>query len=227
MAGDEKLGAPVAIFKRKKLMRRVEAMKELVRFHYNRAVSGITPPSEIPYFDPEGVKAFKKQLAKATCYLEFGSGGSTVLADRAGIPSVSVESDRGYAKAVQSQLRGGKVKVLSPNIGITGPWGRPAFRRYAKWRRYIEAPFPMNPFPDFVLVDGRFRVACALATAQQAHAAGAKTCLMFDDYERRTHYHVVEEYFGKPRFAGRAAFFEVGGVAIPQSVIDQSARDFR
>ena len=208
-------------------MRRLTTFKEFVRFHYDRARSGITPPGETPYFDPEGAVAFKKQLAKATHYLEFGSGGSTVLVDRAGIPGVSVESDRGYAKAVRSQLHSGQVEVIWPNIGITGPWGRPAFRSYSKWRRYVEAPFPMSPFPDFVLVDGRFRVACALATAQQAHAAGAKSCLMFDDYARRDHYHWIEEYLGKPRLDGRAAFFEVGGKAIPQSAIEKALRDFR
>ena len=224
---DKALEQTVAIFKRKRFKRRIAAAAEAIRFHGQRMLSGITPPGDEPYFDAQGVEAFKRQLARATCYLEFGSGGSTVLVDRAGIPGTSVESDRGYAKAVRSRLRGGKIRVIWPDIGVTGPWGRPVFRRHSKWRRYIEAPFPMNPFPDFILIDGRFRVACALETADQAHALGVTACLMFDDYAPRTHYHVVEEYFGRPRLVGRAAFFEIGGVAIPRSAIDRSALDFR
>ena len=224
---DKALEQTVAIFKRKRFKRRIAAAAEAIRFHGRRMLSGITPPGDEPYFDAQGVEAFKRQLARATCYLEFGSGGSTVLVDRAGIPGTSVESDRGYAKAVRSRLRGGKIRVIWPDIGVTGPWGRPVFRRHSTWRRYIEAPFPMNPFPDFILIDGRFRVACALETADQAHALGVTACLMFDDYAPRTHYHVVEEYLGRPRLVGRAAFFEIGGVAIPRSAIARSALHFR
>ena len=217
----------MAIFSRKRLIRRVNKVTELVRFYYIRRVSGMPPPEETPYFDAEGLEAFKNEVALASSYLEFGSGGSTVFVDRTGLPCVSVESDAMYAKAVQSQLRGGSVRIICPNIGLVGPWGRPVFRNYAKWRRYIEAPFPLDPFPDFVLVDGRFRVACALETAKQAHARGVISTLMFDDYAKRTYYHSVEEYFGKPCFAGRAAIFKVGRISIPQSAIELSARDPR
>src|SRR3990170_1247881 len=166
----------------RKILRKAGRANDLARFLYTRKVHGLPPPGDMPLFDAEGIELFGTELAKATSYLEFGSGGSTVLVDRAGIPAVSVESDAIYAEAVRSRLTGGRVKILSPDIGLTGEWGTPLFRNHAKWRRYIEAPFPIEPFPDFILIDGRFRVACALAAAKWAHEAGALATLMFDDY---------------------------------------------
>jgi hypothetical protein len=199
----------------------------LVRFLYNRRKNGVPPPKDIPWFDAEGVKAFKAELAKASSYLEYGSGGTTVLADRAGIPTVSVESDPYFAQAVRSTMRGRRVKLLNPNMGLTGFYGTPLLRRKAKSQRYIEAPFPSAPFPDFILIDGRYRVACALAAAKHAHEAGRRATLMFDDYARRGYYHLIEKFLGKPQLRGRAAFFSIGLCAIDQSAIDLAAGDWR
>jgi hypothetical protein len=66
--------------------------------------------------------------------------------------------------------------------------------------------------PDVVLVDGRFRVGCALATAFKT---GREIELYFDDYKRRTQYHAVEEILGKPALIGRMARFEVAPTPIP------------
>jgi hypothetical protein len=210
-----------------RILRKAGRANDLARFLYKRKVHGLQPPGDTPWFDPEGIELFKTELAKATSYLEFGSGGSTVLVDRAGIPAVSVESDPVYAEAVKSRLKGGRVKMLSPDIGLTGEWGTPLFRNHAKWRRYIEAPFPIEPFPDFILVDGRFRVACALQAAKYAHEAGALATLMFDDYAPRPHYHLVESHLGQPRIVGRAALFNIGSTPISQAAIDYNARDYR
>ena len=150
-----------------------------------------------------------------------------MLVDRAGIPAVSVESDRYYARAVRSRMTGGKVELLNPDMGLTGFRGTPLFRKHAKSRRYIEAPFPREPFPDFILVDGRYRAACALLAAKQAHETGQRATLMFDDYARRRYYHWIEEHLGEPQLKGQAAFFDIGSRAIAQSAIDRAARDWR
>lgn len=210
-----------------RIRRKIRQARNLARFLYVRKVHGLTPPADTPYFEPAGVDAFKAELAKASSYLEFGSGGSTVLADRAGIPAVSVESDAIYAKAVRSRLTSGRVRLVTPDIGMTGEWGTPLFRSEAKWRRYVEAPFPIEPFPDFVLVDGRFRVACALKTAQLAFENGKSATLMFDDYMGRPYYHEVETYLREPKIIGRAAFFQIGLVSVPQAAIDLYTKDCR
>jgi|LakMenE18May11ns_1017448.scaffolds.fasta_scaffold9924938_3 hypothetical protein len=60
--------------------------------------------------------------------------------------------------------------------------------------------------PDVVLIDGRFRVACFLASVLSATKF---TQIFFDDYVDRDYYHVVEEIMKPMRFCGRQAIFEV------------------
>lgn len=213
---------------------------DLAKFLYVQRVLGLTAPDE-PHFDDESTVRFKALLAEAPSYMEFGSGGSTVLAGRLGKPTLSIESDRFFARAVRAKLPAGTpVRILDIDIGLTGPWGVPVPgtatpSRVARWRDYIEAPFrhtgSLPSFPAFALVDGRFRRACALATAQAARAAGAATTIMFDDYfpKGREHYHSVETHLGSPERVGRAAFFTIGsdGGAIPAAAIDEAIADYR
>jgi hypothetical protein len=207
--------------------RKISRARDLARFLYHRRKHGVPAPLDTPWFDPEGVEAFKAELAKATSYLEYGSGGSTVLVDRAGIPAVSVEADPYFADAVQSRMTGRQVDLLNPNMGLTGFYGTPLLRRRAKSRRYMEAPYPRAPFPDFILIDGRYRVACALLAAKNANTVGRRAMLMFDDYKRRRYYHWIERHLGAPQLKGRAAFFRIGSRAIDEAAIDLAAGDWR
>jgi hypothetical protein len=206
-----------------------EFVLDVMKFLYVQRVRGFAPPGA-PYFDELSTERFEQRLASARSYLEFGSGGSTVLADKHGIPAVSVESDRYYAAVVHSLLSPQtKVTLLNVAIGITRQWGHPIFRsptkaRLARWRKYSSAPFSTiaaaEVFPDFVLVDGRFRRACVLETTREALLAGVSVTIMFDDYylADRGHYHSVESWLGRPERVGRAAFFEVvpdGSVRLP------------
>ena len=207
------------------LLRKIERAGVFLKFLYAQRVRGLTPPENAPHFDPPGARRFKAELAKASAYLEFGSGGSTLAADAARIPTVTIESDRFYADVVRSRLTGSLVKILTPRMGLTSEWGSPVFSSSAKGRRYVEAPFPLSPFPDFILVDGRYRVACALECARQANLAGKRAVLMFDDYVSRPAYHRVEEKLGKPECEGEAAFFTIGDRSISQASVVAATRD--
>jgi len=166
--------------------------------------------------DPEGTARFKQELEKATSYLEYGSGGTTLLADQRNIPTISVENDRFYARAVAAQIKGPCVTQVVVSTGLTREWGFPLFHSLKKAQAYTKAG-SMARFPDFILIDGRWRVACALASAQRAKLHGRKATLMFDDYEGRPHYHRIERLLGEPEMAGRAAIFQIGH----QDVIDK------
>lgn len=192
---------------------------------------GFTPPSE-PHFDPESTARFNEEIAKASSYVEYGSGGSTVLASKLRIPTVSVENDRRYAVAVREALGpDSPVDLVVVNTGPVLEWGHPVMTRpKALWRllwlRYVEAPFSrVDSFPNFILVDGRFRVACALASAREAHDRKQHTILMLDDYDDRPPYHVLERYIGKPDLVGRAAFFELGLRAVSDKIVRRYTGD--
>lgn len=201
-------------------------LREWRLFFYAQRVKGFDPPGDEPLMDPAGAERFKQELSKATGYVEYGSGGTTVLADRAGIPAVSVESDPFYARAVASRLTG-SVKQVVVDLGVTGPWGSPLRSTADKARRYIEAPYNRGFFPDLILVDGRYRAACALNAANNAAGRSHDVTLMFDDYVNRPWYHFIEEHMDPPEFVGRAAIFKLSRRWVEQDVVNAAMRDKR
>lgn len=161
--------------------------------------------------------------AKARTILEYGSGGSTVLAAELGADVISVESDKDWADRLTAHLAGvsPKARVHHVDIGPTGNWGRPLrvsgaarFHRYALsvWDR------PDLGEPDLVLIDGRFRAACLAAVRLRARRP---TTVLFDDYVPRTHYHAVEGLALKEETVGRMARFTVTPGPIPPEMLTQ------
>ncbi len=207
----------------------------LARFFYTQRVVGFDVPDE-PHFDPLSTPRFLDLLSRSKSYLEFGAGGSTVVAAKLGIPTVTVENDCFFAAATQKRIGTAPTHcILVYDIGLTGPWGKPVLksptpRRVRRWRRYVEGPFEvLETFPDLVLVDGRFRRACALKTAEQAWKCGAYLTLCVDDYSDRPYYHSIEEFLGRPEMVGRMALFQIGlGVAADVGrAIEEAVTDFR
>jgi len=190
----------------------LQKLSVLARFFYVQRIKGFDPPVR-PFLDDDTETWLANQLNSTKLYLEFGSGGSTVLANRLGVPSITVESDRFYAAVVRRALPSPQhATILTPGMGFTGPWGMPIFSRGTKGPRYVGAPFSLlaDRFPDLIFVDGRYRVACVLESARQAVAAKATATVLLDDYEGRPAYHVLEQHLGKPELIGRAAKFVIG-----------------
>lgn len=171
-----------------------------------------------PQMPPEARAFLEERLKAASCYLEYGTGGSTLLALRLGVPRVySVESDRPFAERVQraaAQARrpGTGFWLMLAHVGETAEWGRPANTQACRqWPGYplqiwheIEK---RGHAPDLILVDGRFRVACFLACLLKA---GPGTLIIFDDYmDRAQDYHVVERHLAPALTIDRCAVFSV------------------
>jgi hypothetical protein len=158
----------------------------------------------------------------ADVILEYGSGGSTVMASELpGKTVFSVESDQAWLRMMHGWLaqnrpaQGTRVEIIWSNVGETGDWGRPV--NDAGWRHYADYPLAIwqrEDFvqPDVVLVDGRFRPGCAMATA---FCTARPVTVLVDDYKRRKSYHAIEEFLGAPRLIGRMAEFEVAPMAVP------------
>lgn len=168
----------------------------------------------LPHMDEEGLACFQSVIAKSECYLEYGSGGSTVHANNvAGVKAiVSVESDRRWAEAVAGALdkTGAKVLITHCDIGEVGAWGMPTNPRHMDriWR-YMAVPWDVarqhGLIPDTVLVDGRFRVASFLFSLLSARVG---TTILFDDYFDRPEYFVAEEFCRLRSRHGRMGLFE-------------------
>ena len=208
---------------------RLQLAREVARFFYVQRVRGFDPPTR-PHLDPEAAEWIEQRLKRTQLFLEFGSGGSTLLANSLAVPSIAVESDPFYAAVVRDVLANGDLtRVIVPKMGITAQWGMPLFFKRAKGPRYVTAPFGLlgEDYPDFILVDGRYRVACTLEAARVAQTRGVLADVMLDDYEGRPFYHVLEEHFGSPRLIGRAAVFEIGGTVIQEDAVRAFSGDPR
>ena len=188
-------------------------------FLWQRHVRGFSAPA-IPDMDPEFLVRFTELLSRSRFYLEFGSGGSTLLAARLGVATLSVESDPYFARTMRAAIApDAGVRIFHADIGWTEARGfpllkRPTAARLARWSRYVRAPFEQlamrGVFPDLILVDGRFRRACALESARRALLTGNEATLLFDDYRHRAGYHAVQPLLGTPTQIGRSALFAIG-----------------
>ena len=133
--------------------------------------------------------AFLMSSANVSRYFEWGSGGSTELAAWRVLTSHDLEvhsADSSEAWSAQlaarsqviSQARDtGKLTFHAQSIGTVGAWGvptnwtmRPASSRQRSSENYVDKPLSRagGQF-DLILIDGRFRVACALKALQHAH----------------------------------------------------------
>ncbi len=168
-----------------------------------------------PHMDPEGLAAFKEALIPSRCYLEYGSGGSTLYAAHvAKVPTIiSVESDVQWKLKVEAAIGDSKSRVHIDHwdIGETGEWGNPKnAARIGNYWGYMAQPWhtakAQNLVPDTILIDGRFRVASFLFSLLSARVG---TTLLFDDYLDRPAYFVVEGFCPLDRKRGRMGIFVV------------------
>lgn len=201
-----------------------------------RAVQQAPEVPETPFMPTLLVNRIRELLAGATCYLEYGTGGTTVLAARLGVPlSYCVESDPSWLSAVEHKTSRidsrRRLILLHADIGPVDARGYPgqlqgtAVGDYVLdvWRR-LRAD---DASPDVILIDGRFRVACFLASLLHARPG---TRIVFEDYRNRPFYQSVERIVAPNVFHDRAAEFVVPD-RVPRdsawSLLAQHAADAR
>lgn len=185
--------------------------------HTNKAAMKIPTIPNAPAMPEAALPFVYSRLSNSRCYLEYGSGGSTVKASELGVPVIiSVESDASWLDAVRQKVQGFKGggvnhQLVHIDIGPTKEWGFPISE--IGWREYAKYPLEAwklcktkNFAPDLVLVDGRFRVACCLASFLFAKPG---TRVVIDDYGDRPLYHSVERFVSVASTADRLAEFIV------------------
>jgi hypothetical protein len=145
------------------------------------------------------IGVLRECFSKATSLVEFGSGGSTLLAVRSSsLRRIwSIESDpawivklRGLPDVAHAEA-GGRLRFIHADIGRTGDYGMPVeASAQERWPGYYQTVWndPATVEADLVLVDGRFRVACAL---EALACCRPHTILLFHDFWNRTPYHPV------------------------------------
>ncbi len=186
---------------------------EALEFHLNPPVWDEVLTDRLPFGD-QGNEIFRGVLSRSESYLEFGAGSSTIMATSMCKQVTTVESDFRFLEAVERKcatFEGSELNLLHADIGRTGPWGKPLFPalpRSRTWRSYPETPWSRlgTDFrADAILIDGRFRVACALAVV--LHQPDLEWIMLFDDYADRRHYAPITEFAALRGMHGRMAEF--------------------
>jgi hypothetical protein len=171
-----------------------------------------SPSAPRPHMPEEECQALTAALQSAQSYLEFGMGGSTVLAAWLGVPQiVSIDSSEKWIEKVASQIAliqsPSQVKLLHAPIGETLEWGFPKdTQMQSLWPDYYSKPWRVVHDPDLVLIDGRFRAPCFLHSLLQLKPGAI---ILWDDYRERSEYHHIEQHLAPATYFGKMAKFLV------------------
>lgn len=170
---------------------------------------------------PEEVGLLREASRNRHHVVEFGCGGSTLLFLENAVDALdSVESDTAWAAKVCGEpcaaaaLRSGRFRMHAVDIGPTKAWGYPVDEgSKAFWPRYPCEIWRKleSPAVDFVLVDGRFRVACVLLAL--LHIEATALIAVHDFWYRQKIYGEVLEFLDVVhRVDSLAIFASRGGI---------------
>ena len=184
---------------------------------------GLKPAPMQPAMSGAEQALLRAAATGARSMLEFGCGGSTgLLLDASEGRLLSVDSDRAWLSRVAEgasagrALRQGRLTQWHAEIGPTREWGWPLMAPSADtgWR-YWGAPWFSMPRADFVLVDGRFRIACALAAHGRLDAEGHVA--IHDFWPRRAYQEALVPFFEVVGSAGTLALLKPRAV-VPEEL---------
>ena len=143
-------------------------------------------------FDGRDAKLFIENAFKSKTYGEYGVGLSTLyVRNESEANIIAVDTNVNYLNKWRNALKPKDTDILIHyDIGDIIGWGYPInYKRRNSFIGYFESIWTLELKPDFVLIDGRFRVACFLTSVVLANPG---TMILFDDYDRQ-YYYVVEE----------------------------------
>jgi len=175
---------------------------ELLEMTLKKVVKLLTPPivfvlfkkikSQKDLFDGRDAKLFIENAYKSKTYGEYGVGYSTLKVRNESMATIiAVETNENYLNQWRNDIKPKDTDILIYyDIGDIIGLGYPInYNRRNSFIGYFESIWTQESKPDFVLIDGRFRVACFLTSVLLANPG---TMILFDDYDRE-YYHVVEE----------------------------------
>jgi len=165
---------------------------------------------------------FLDKLKRSKFYFEYGSGSSTLAANDFNKKFISIELDKKYYFEVKKRIKNDQVKFF--NIGPVGEFSYPILKLKKKIVSYINSIdiyFNNKDYPDLILVDGRFRIACCLNILRHVQKKSLKVLILLDDYEKRESYKILNKFF-KVRRIGRMAILS----ALKKKVSDKIYNEY-
>ncbi len=153
----------------------------------------IPPKVQLPTpFSKQERECFQRYVSQCTNYWEYGCGGTTQMAYA--MPHIlnitSIECDKEYSEEVSKVCP--QSTMIWVDVGATNEKGWPIEDALTPtWFRYSQIWSSAEKSYDFVLLAGRFRLACALWIV--LNPRGVKT-IAFAQFVNRPEYHALEEF---------------------------------
>ncbi|MFY9295015.1 MAG: hypothetical protein WAP03_30680 [Methylorubrum rhodinum] len=171
--------------------------------------------------------AFRSFASRAGSYFEFGIGGSThAAAELVKGRVVAIDSDQEWVDKARKAIGPSEYErtLLRVDIGPTGQWGYPIDGLGSEQhRRYYNAIAEHQPQDfDLCLVDGRFRIACLIASLRSTRP---DTVVAFHDYRIRDHYHPAEQ-FGRVIYEAEDISFFVRRPGVSNAELDRAMTQY-
>ena len=166
--------------------------KKYLNFFLNNKIN---ISKKINFGSKEANNFFKKEIKKSKFFFEYGSGSSTIYADKKNKKYISIETDKHFYKCLLLKLKN-RNSLKYFNLGIVGEFSYPIFCSKQQVKNYvcsIDNHFKKKN-PDLILVDGRFRIACCLNLLNKIHIK-KKFIIILDDYKKRKEYHYLNKFF--------------------------------
>lgn len=143
---------------------------------------------------------FKKKLKKSKFYFEYGSGNSTILANQLRKKFISIESDKSFFNYLKFKKK--LSNLIYVDLGPTKYYSHPIMpyflieKKIKFYCSYINSLFiKLKVIPDFILIDGRFRVNTCLNILNflLEKKIKKKIMIIIDDYQNRKNYKILEK----------------------------------
>lgn len=144
-------------------------------------------PSTIPGgFSRKACMLWISFLNLNTRYFEWGSGFTTRTADNIAMRVTSIEGSREWYLKMIEHTFSERTTLTYIDIGKTGAFSQP--EDPGRGKKYIRA---INSTQDVILVDGRWRVACAISAFPFLAPTGR---LMVHDFGRKSYHSLLTIY---------------------------------
>lgn len=143
---------------------------------------------------------FKKHLKKCKFYLEYGSGNSTILANKLKKKYVSIEADKSFFNYLKNEKKISDIKYV--DIGPTKYFSFPILpyflikKKINFYCNYFNFSFlKKDKIPDLILIDGRYRVMTTLNIIRFLIKEKIKKniIIVIDDYKFRKNYKILKK----------------------------------
>jgi hypothetical protein len=160
-----------------------------------------------PVMSPAERQLLYRYLTGVNTYFEFGSGGSTAQAAIRARKVISVESDAAWHAALRARI-GPAPHITWYTVDLKVPfngWGYPGpTSPRSDWPNYTHA-YEADVQADVILIDGRFRVSCALCVFSKI---SRRTYVIMHDFRPRRYYWVILKWYDLIEIAHTLAVFQ-------------------